>query len=231
MKEKCFHFQWEREGWYPIISWGTFSGFRGFTVSPGEYTIKLKVGNKEFTQPLEILKDPNSAGPLADTRASEKLQFAIRRDLNTVSDMISQIEWMRKQCYDLKDILKEGGEIPETLDAIGGFDSKLRSIEDELFQHTIAEGDTKSFRYPHKLYSKLSVLSGDVSENIDFAPTEQQQVYALLQKQLAEQKARFEALLKSDLPAFNARLDEWKLSGVLVPEIKDSIPQASYRFR
>lgn len=149
-----------------------------------------------------------------------------------VSDMISQIEWMRKQCYDLKDVLNEGGELPETFDAIDVFDTKLRAVEDELFQHTIAEGDTKSFRYPHKLYSKLSVLSGDVGENVDFAPTQQQlEVFALLQKQLAEQKARFETLLKTDLPVFNAKLAERKLGGVIVPQIKDIIPQATFRFR
>ncbi len=232
VEEKRFHLQWEREGWYPIISWGTFSGFRGFTVSPGEYTVKLKVGDKEYTQPLEILKDTRSAGTLIDIQASEKLQFAIRLDLNAVSDMISQIEWMRKQCYDLKDVLKEGGEAPETFDAIDVFDAKLRSIEDELFQHTIAEGDTKSFRYPHKLYSRLSVLSGDVGENIDFAPTQQQlDVHALLQKQVVEQKARFETLLTTALPAFNATLAERNLGGVIVPQIKDIIPQATFRFR
>ncbi len=192
----------------------------------------LKVGDQEYTQTLEVLKDPRSKGTLADIKATVDLQVALRKDLNTVSDMISQIEWMRKQCYDLKDVLGEGGGTRDTISAIEVFDKKLRSIEDELFQHTIAEGDTKSFRYPHKLYSKLSVLAGNIGENIDFAPTAQQlEVHAVLHERLAEQKAHFEALLKTDLPTFNTMLERQDLGGVIVPQIKDAIPQATFRFR
>ena len=31
---------------------------------PGRYTVKLTVGGQSFTQPLEVLKDPNS--PIMD---------------------------------------------------------------------------------------------------------------------------------------------------------------------
>ncbi|MGB2908308.1 MAG: sialidase [Candidatus Aminicenantaceae bacterium] len=232
VEEKRFHVQWERQGWYPIISWGTFGGFSGFTVSPGDYTVTLKVGGQEYTQTLEVLKDPRSAGTLADIKVTERLQLALRKDINTVSDMISQLEWMRKQCNDLTNVLNEGGESRDTISAIDAFNKKLRSVEDELFQHTIAEGDTKSFRYPHKLYSKLSVLAGNVGENVDFAPTAQQlEVHAVLQERIAEQKAHFETLLKTDLPAFNAMLRQQNLGGVIVPKIKDVIPQSVFRFR
>jgi hypothetical protein len=232
VEEKRFHTQWERQGWYPIISWGTFGGFTGFTVSPGEYTVTLKVGDQEYSGTVEILKDPRSAGTPADIRASEQLQMEIRKDLNAVSDMITQIEWMRKQCYDLRDVLRVGGDAEATLKGIDAFGKKLRSIEDELFQHTIAEGDTKSFRDPHKLYSKLSVLSGDVAGNIDFAPTKQQlEVHALLRERLSVQKERFERLLKTDLPAFNTMLQQQSLGSIFVPEIKDTIPQMTFRFR
>jgi hypothetical protein len=232
VEEKRFHFQWERQGWYPIISWGTFGGFSGFTASPGDYTVTLKVGDREYTQILDVIKDPRSRGTLTDIKATEQLQLAIRSDINTASDMISQLEWMRKQCYDLKDVLEEGGEARDTINAIDAFDKKLRSVEDELFQHTIAEGDTKSFRYPHKLYSKLSVLAGNVGENVDFAPTAQQlEVHALLHERLAEQKAHFAAILETDLPAFNAMLRQQNLGGVIVPKIKDEIPQMTFRFR
>ena len=232
VEEKRFHFQWERQGWYPIISWGTFGGFSGFTAAPGDYTVTLEVGDREYTQTLEVLKDPRSAGTLTHIKATVELQLAIRSDINAVSDMISQLEWMRKQCQDLKDLLGEGGGARDTISAIDVFNKKLRSVEDELFQHTIAEGDTKSFRYPHKLYSKLSVLAGNVGENVDFAPTAQQlEVHAVLQERLAEQKAHFAAILETDLPVFNAMLQAQDLGGLVVPKIKDEIPQMTFRFR
>jgi hypothetical protein len=220
VEEKRFHLTWEREGWYPILSWGTYGGFRGFLAAPGTYTVKLKVGEKEFIQTLEVKKDPRSAGTVEDIKEQLKFQLAIREDLNTCSDMISQVEWMRKQLYTIKDVLKEGGDVEE-LKAVDSFDAKLCSVEDELFQRILAEGDSKSFRNPLKIYSKLSVLAGDVSNLVDFAPNKQQrEVHAVLKERLEVQKKRFDELLKTDLPAFNAKLKEKNIAGVIIPVIK-----------
>jgi hypothetical protein len=68
---------------------------------------------------------------------------------------------------------------------------------------------------------KLSVLSGDVSNSVDFAPNKQQrEVYAVLKDRLAVQKARFDEIMKTDLPAFNKRLAGKNIPGLIVPEIK-----------
>lgn len=222
VEEKRFAETWTREGWYPLLSWGTSAGFRGFMVAPGNYTVKLNADGKEYTQMLEVKKDPRSEGTLADIKAQIEMQKEVRENLNTVSDMISQIEWMRKQSYDTKDMLKASGGSKEVIVAIDAFDKKLRSVEDELFQRISAEGDTKSFRFPQKLYFKIAVFAGDLANSVDFAPNKQQkEVHADLTERLAIQKARFEELLKTDLPAFNEMLKQNNLPGVVVPEIKD----------
>ena len=94
-------------------------------------------------------------------------------------------------------------------------------MEYELFQRTLAEADTKSFRDPQKIYMKLSVLAGDVGNSVDFAPNKQQlEVFAVLKERLAVQKARFDDLLKTDLPVFNRMLTEKNISGIIDPEIR-----------
>ncbi|MDH4273066.1 MAG: sialidase, partial [Candidatus Aminicenantes bacterium] len=168
-----------------------------------------------------VRKDPRSAGSLADIQEQVSLQLEIRDDLNTCSDMISRLEWMRKQLCDLKDVLSSGKAAAETIAAIGQFDSQLQSVESELFQKTIAEGDTKSFRDPQKIYMKLAVLAGDISNSVDFAPNEQQrEVLAVLKERLAVQKARFEELTARDLPDFNGMLREKGISGIILPDIQ-----------
>ena len=221
VEEKRFVTTWTREGWYPILSWGTSGGFRGFMVAPGTYTVKLNVDGKEYTQKLVVKKDPRSEGTLADIQAQIKMQKEIREDLNTASDMISQLEWMRRQIYDLKDVLQEGGSTADVIKSIDDLDKKLRSVEDELFQHTIAEGDTKSFRYPHKIYSKLSVLAEDIAGSVDFSPNKQQrEVYAVLKDRMVKQQARFKELLTKDLPAFNNMLKGKGIATLINPKIK-----------
>jgi hypothetical protein len=218
--ELRFRDTWEREGWYPLLSWGAGAGFQGFLAAPGHYTVKLKAGDQEFSEKLEVKKDPRSAGTLADVQEQVKLQLEIRDDLNLCSDLISRLEWMRKELCDLKDVLSSGKSAAEMLPAIDEFDQKLQSVEYELFQKTLAEGDTKSFRDPQKIYMKLSVLSGDVS-SVDFAPNKQQrEVYAVLKDRLAVQKARFDEIMKTDLPALNKKLADRNIPGIVVPEIK-----------
>jgi hypothetical protein len=190
-------------------------------VAPGTYTVKLNVGGKEYTQKLVVKKDPRSEGTLADIQAQIKMQKEIREDLNTVSDMISQIEWMRRQLSDLKGVLQEGGGDPGVIKSIDGLNKKLRSVEDELFQHTIAEGDTKSFRFPHKIYSKLSVLAEDVAGSVDFSPNKQQrEVHAVLKERMVKQQARYKELLTKDLPAFNNMLKDKGIAALINPKIK-----------
>ena len=135
--------------------------------------------------------------------------------------MVSQLEWMKKQCDDLAALIRAEGGSRETLAEISSFNKKLQSMEDELFQPTIAEGDSKSFRFPQKLYCKLSVLAGDVAGMVDFAPNNQQrEVLSVLKERLAVQNARYAELLKSDLKAFNDFLKEKGLSVVNIPEIR-----------
>lgn len=221
VEEKRFVTTWTREGWYPALSWGTSGGFRGFMVAPGTYTLKLSIGGKEYTQKLVIKKDPRSEGTIDDIKAQIEMQKEIRDDLNTVSDMISQIEWMRRQLYDLKDVLKESRDSSGLVKSVDEFDKKLRSVEDELFQHIIAEGDTKSFRYPHKLYCKFSVLAEDLNGSVDFAPNKQQrEVHAVLKERLVKQQALYKGLLSKDLPAFNVLLKEKGITVPITPQIK-----------
>jgi len=219
VEEKRFHLQWAREGWYPLQSWGTDSGFRGFLAAPGTYTVKLNVGGREFTQKLEVRKDPRSAGTVDDIRAQTKMQLEIREDLNAASDMISQIEGMKKQLFDIRDAA--AGKDAELAAAIAELGKKMQAAEDGLFQATIAEGDTKSFRDPQKVYEKLSVLAGDLSGSVDFAPNKQQrEVFAVLKERLAAQKELFDALVETDLAAFNRLLAEKGAAGIVVPAVK-----------
>ncbi|MGM0465231.1 MAG: sialidase [Acidobacteriota bacterium] len=220
VEEKRFLERWEREGWYPILSWGTSGGFRGFLAAPGTYTVKLMIGEKETTQELMVKKDPNSEGDREGIKQQVEMQKEIREDLNTVTLMINKIEWMRKQLKDLKDVLSQD-EKKVMISEIEKFDKKIRTIEDELFQPILAEGDSKSFRYPQKLYCKLSVLAGDVDAGVDFAPNKQQrEVHAVLKERLEKQKQLFKNLVNEDLPAFNLFLKGKGRAGIIVPELK-----------
>ncbi len=219
VEEKRFRETWDREGWYPMLSWGTSGGFRGITVAPGTYTVKLAVNGKELSKELMVMKDPHSAGTPEDIKKLVAVQLELKEDINTITAMINSMEWMRKQITDIKCMLQENNLALTVIPAVNEFDGKIAAIEDEILQPYSREGDSKSFRFPNLLYSKLSVLAGDVAQNIDFPPNEQQkEVHQLLKNQLEKYKEKFRELLENDLPVFNNTLKNNDISGIVVPE-------------
>ncbi len=204
VEEKRFRTTWEREGWYPIESWGTGAGFQGVVVAPGTYTVRLTVGDDVQTQQLVIRKDPRSDGTLADIREQVALSLRARDDLNVTSDMISEIELIKKRLNDLREAMERDDNATSIIAEADTLYGKLQALEDKLLQPILAEGDSKSFRFPNRLYSQLSFLIGNLAQSVDFAPNEQQrEVHQLLQQRLVQYQAEFQALLDNDVAAFN----------------------------
>lgn len=220
VEEKRFRTTWEREGWYPVLSWGTGGGFYGITVAPGTYIVNLTVGEKEYSQKLIVKKDPRSAGTVNNVQELVEMQLELRENINIVTDMINQIEWMRKQLVDLKNVLKENKNVNSVISAAIELNTKLAAVEDKILQPMAREGDSKSFRYPNLLYSKLSVLAGDVAQNIDFPPNKQQrEVHELLKTRMITYQEQLNGLLEQDIPAFNNKLKEANIAGIIIPRI------------
>jgi hypothetical protein len=67
----------------------------------GTYTVKLSVDGQELSQPLIVRKDPNSGGTEADISTQMTMLFDLRKDLESGSQMVNQIELIRSQLLQL----------------------------------------------------------------------------------------------------------------------------------
>jgi hypothetical protein len=207
-----------RKGYMPLISWGIGSGLSGPLAVPGNYTVKVKVGAVEMSQPLEVTKDPNSDGTLADINVQVETALAIRDDINTVVDSVNRIEWIRKQLHDLMEVLEAKESDAALLEAAKALDAKFVAVESHYFQPILAEGDLKSFRAPNKLYSQLAILAGDVANgSADFPPTTQQvAVHQELQTELATAQSELNKLIAEEIPAFNEMVNSKGVQKIVV---------------
>src|SRR5438046_481693 len=73
---------------------------------PGSYTVKLAAGGPELSQPLVVLKDPNSTGTEADIQTQMEMLADLRKDLESATEMVNQIESVRVQLYNLNAVLQ-----------------------------------------------------------------------------------------------------------------------------
>ena len=219
----------------PVTHWGIEPAERGPLVAPGEYRVRLQVDGESLTAPLEIIKDPRAPGNDGDIEASTKLELRIRDDITTTSDMVNQIEWLRKQLGVIEQMLqsknreaKEDGEETPTaasekqpnhrednlVKSVKAMDDKLQTIEYRLISPADSLSDDKYYSDAYRIYLNLIWLNGevgtgagDVAGGADFRPTNADlEIFEQIDQQLKAVKADYSAVLEKDLPAFNRSL-------------------------
>ena len=138
--------------------------------------MKMTVDGQTYTQPLEVLRPPDSHGTDADLQSSVRLQLKVRDDITTVSDMTNQIEWMRKQLEDQRKTVAGKDALLKAMDAI---DQKMQDVEYKLITRAEALSDDKYFQTAYKLYlnfiwlnGEIGTGAGDVAGTGDYGPTE-----------------------------------------------------------
>jgi photosystem II stability/assembly factor-like uncharacterized protein len=165
---------------------------------PGIYTVRLTVADKDYTRKLTVIKDPHSAGTVADIQAQFKFLQSVRDDLKTTGDMISQVEILRQQIEDLG---------PSVGDAAATFDTRLIAFEENLHQLRITGGQD-GMRWGAKLVEKLAHIATELQEN-DSPPTTQQiEVRSELDAQIQALHTQFDELLRTEVPKFNDLLKQ-----------------------
>ncbi len=90
----------------PITHWGSKPAEVGPIAAPGAYSVRMKVDDQTYTQPLTILGDPKAPGSAADIDLSVKTLLRVRDDISRVSDSVNQMEWLRKQIEVVETMLR-----------------------------------------------------------------------------------------------------------------------------
>ena len=188
---------------------------------PGTYTVTLEVGGEELTGQLRVLKDPSSEGTLADIQAQLALLSEVRNDHDAAADAVNRIEWVRRQLYDLVDVLESQGDAGDLITRAGEVDAALVAVEGRLIQLQATGTGQDGVRWPAMITEKLSRLYGGIG-TADFRPTDQQgEVQILLRDALMDARAELERVLTEQVAAFN---DLVRARG-LNPLISDGAPQ------
>jgi hypothetical protein len=184
---------------------------------PGNYTVRLTVGEQHYTQPIQVVKDPNSRGTEAEIVAQTEILHELHDNLNSVVSMINSVELVRSQLLALKRTLTAHEDGETVIAAASDLDEKLLDFEQNLtnLKHTGRGQDT--IRWPIMLGGQLRYLAGRIAES-DFAPTQPMlDVHEVLTTELRAHERRFEELIDIEIAEFNRLLDARGAQGVVVP--------------
>ena len=200
----------------PITHWGIREAEVGPLVAPGTYTVRVTVDGKFYSQPLQVLASPRSPATAAQTTARVKLLLHIRDDISSVSDMVNQLEWLRKQLQTAEAMLKaekQSGRKP-LLKQLKQMNASINGLENKLLSPKLANSDEKSYLGRYGLYLHLIWLNGeigtgagDVYGDPGYPPTDAAlRVLHMLDDELNAAKTQYRGLMQKDLPQFNRTL-------------------------
>jgi len=182
----------------------------GPLVLPGKYDVRLTVGGKSSSQPVEVSLDPRVNTSAADLQQQFDMMLKLRDRQDAMNKTILSIRDLRTQLLVLEKRLgsADHGKTDfnkPLIDQSAALHKKASEIEDELI-NSKATASEDELHYPTRLNSKFGYLTAAV-DSADAAPTEGELgVYAELDGQLEAQLAKWREVTAKDLPAFNDAL-------------------------
>jgi photosystem II stability/assembly factor-like uncharacterized protein len=189
--------------------------------APGRYTVRLRAGGQEFTQPLELRKDPNTPGSEQDIRAQVELAGELSRALDSVVDMTNTTESVRLQLATLKALAKDDKEVANAADSL---EQKFIAVEEQLTQLRITGRGQDLIRYPAKTGEKLVYLINDIGSTDNPPTASQREVGAVLRQRARAARDELDRIIQRDLDQFNKLLRDKGLGGIFTRVEAPKVP-------
>jgi photosystem II stability/assembly factor-like uncharacterized protein len=195
-----------------IFWWANFDGPKAV---PGDYKVSLSVNGAVSAKDFKILPDPRAEVSIADMQK----QFDFITDINTTIDKahtsIDKIRTISKQLSAFEKQYKDNASTKALIEKAKAMKEKFALVEEALYQ-TKNQSRQDPLNFPIKLTNKLGHLNSLVSID-DFPPTEQDiAVKNELTAKINEQLSTFDALISTEIEAFNEEFNQLKLNYLFI---------------
>ena len=188
----------------------------GPLVMPGNYRLRLVVGQQTREQKIEIMPDPRSPATPEDVQANVAFAVAARDAMDRVLRNVELLQAVRAQAKDVRE--RNAGTAAVTTSA-KALEERARTLEyalhnpdAEVFYDVLAGRDGGA-----KVYGQFALLP-DIAQDADYAPSQgiRERMEELLAR-LAEIEAGVEAMRGKELAAFEQAVSAAGLPRVILP--------------
>jgi hypothetical protein len=195
----------------------------GVWALPGNYTVKLTIDGKSYTQPLVVKMDPRITASLSELRKQFDIGSGAVEGMNKSFEALSQVRSVRAQ---LKERAAKAGK-GAAADSIAAIDKQAAELEGAIQSNFFGLPPGGK---PPENFSTLNQHFGGilgVADSADTAPTTQATaVYQELQDTLEKLVSRWTNIRQQDIPALNVELKKAGLSPVDPNKALNSAPRA-----
>ena len=185
----------------------------GPRVVPGEFTVRLTVSGRSFTEPLTVKFDPRVKTSLADLEQQFQLETRLASLMNGCYEAVGEARSLLDQLNKTSNRESAGIGAPATRirDSINGLVKKVRPLLESEAESSSATPEATLTT----VNREASSLYGE-ADRADAAPTASQMTAAAeIERESAELLSRWNSIKTSDVPALNEQL-----KGAGLPQIR-----------
>ncbi|MEM9065636.1 MAG: glycosyl hydrolase [Planctomycetota bacterium] len=200
MNKHSWNFRREAPAVVPgAVGWPNLSP--GVRVIPGDYTVRLTIGETVIEQPLLIEGDPRLDISDADWSAQDILLDRIYRTLDQTHETVNLIRDIRGQISGTTARVQKAGGDDSVMEAAKALNEKIDEIENALIQ-TKSKSAQDPLNFPVMINDKLKALM--FGADTDGRPSQAYfDVMDDLEQRLAPHFAAINRIKAQDIPAFN----------------------------
>jgi photosystem II stability/assembly factor-like uncharacterized protein len=198
------------------VNWSG-GGITPFAI-PGNYKVRLTVGEEKIEKSFELVKNPNV--PVTPQEYKEQFDFVVKvRDkLSQTNDAVKEVRNIREQLKWVTGHAKDQPYFEKIDKAAEEIKKKLQPIEDALIQHN-AKAFQDLLNFPIKVNDKLGNLGWSVQMS-DGAPNRQSiDVYNYLAAKVDAQLKTLKQIVETDVASFNLSVHELSVPAIILKHI------------
>lgn len=184
---------------------------RGPLVVPGQYTARLTVNGKSYSQPLTVVMDPRIKTPAAALEQQLTLSLQVSDLMTKDYNAVAEVRGLQEQLEKLKTQTQYG----PASDALSRFETHLADFGTKPPPEYDIEGESHHARYDLAALNSQLVRVFDVLQGSDNAPTTQA-VAAVrqIQSSVDEELAAWNRVKNTDLDELNQQLRKAQLPAI-----------------
>ena len=176
---------------------------------PGNYLVKLTVGDKTYEQPIEVRLDPTLTVTAADLQAQLDLQMKLQEMQSAANTALRFLDSIEDQLKHTQTTAKTLNKEPdkEIMKALEDYIKQLDTLEDRLIRRSDGLGLAGKSQVVNKVGEIFFAVDGT-----NAAPTAaQRQYFAEIQPEYGERMAEVNRFINNTVPQWNEKLRAWNL--------------------
>lgn len=196
--------------------------YRGHLVAPGEYQIRMKLGEEQQTVNCTILPDPRLNASTADYAKQQQILNDIEESVISIHKSVNAMRKAKEQVKSLTELLKEQENREALLDSGKALITKIEQWEENLIQPK-----QKTFQdvinFPNQLNAELLDLKSRVDEHDPRVTEGAVQRLSDLKAEWNQHQEALEQIIQLDLANFNEMYRQQNIPAVIL-EMPESNP-------